>query len=274
MKQVTLVQHPTDEFDVKALFQNARRFFSSYGKLLLVVALAGLVAGALRFWYKPNIYTSSLILQPTILSEPEQLGLINNWSMLLQKKERAALARQFNVAESLLKNVQSITTEELQKSYSPNFTAFSLTVLVTDTTILRPLQKGIEFALDNSEYVKDKLSSRKKHLQTMAQTIQQEITRLQNLQTSIETSLQQPNNNGSRFLVNVSDISRQLADLQDKKLTYEEELSFTSAVHVLQNFYTPTRPTFPVLIKQLLMGLAAGLFLGCIIAFYAHYRKI
>lgn len=274
MKQIQLAQHPTDELDITALFQNARLFFTHYGKLLLVVAFAGTLAGALRFWYKPNIYTSSLILQPTILTEPEQLGLINNWSALLKKKERAALAIQFNVAESLLEKVQSITTEELQKSYTPNnFTAFSLTVLVRDTTVLQPLQKGIEYALDNSEYVKDKLIVKKSRLQTLIRTVQQEITRLQNLQAAIETSLQQNNNNGGRFMVNISEISEQITRLQEKKLDYEEALSFTSAVHVLQNFYTPTRPTYPQLIKQLLMGFAGGLLLGIVIAFYWHFRR-
>jgi len=274
MKQVTLVQPPTDEFDVTALFKNARLFFSYYGKLLLVVALAGLLAGALRFWYTPNLYSSSLILQPTILSDPEQMELINNWSELLKKKELGVLAKQFNVAEAVLSKVQSITTEELQKSYSPNnFTAFTLTVIVTDTAVLRPLQKGIEYALDNSAYVREKLITKKNNLQVLIRTLQQEITRLNNLQASIETSLQQNTNNSGRFLVNVSDISRQIADLQEKKGNYEENLSFTSAVHVLQNFYLPSRPTFPILIKQLLMGLAGGLFLGIIIAFYAYYRK-
>jgi hypothetical protein len=274
MKQVTLSPHPADEFDVTALFKNARFFFSYYGKLLLVVALAGLLAGALRYWYTPNLYASSLVLQPTILTDPEQMELINNWSELLQKKELGLLAKQFNVEEAVLHKVQSIKTEELQKSFSPNnFTAFTLAVIVTDTAVLRPLQKGMEYALDNSEYVKDKLITEKNNLQVLIRTVQQEITRLNNLQTAVETSLQQPGNNGGRFLVNVSDISRQIADLQEKKGIYEEKLSFTSAVHVLQNFYLPSRPTFPILIKQLLMGLAGGLFLGIAIAFYLHIRR-
>jgi uncharacterized protein involved in exopolysaccharide biosynthesis len=58
-----------------------------------------------------------------------------------------------------------------------------------------------------------------------------------------------------------------------KKLNYEESLSFTSAVQVLQNFYTPTKPTYPQLIKQLVIGLAGGLFLGSVIAFYLYMRR-
>ncbi|HEX6428418.1 MAG TPA: hypothetical protein VF008_12055 [Niastella sp.] len=273
MKQVKLVQQPTDELDVTDIFKNALHFFSHYGKLLLVVALVGTMLGALRFWQTPNMYSSSMVLKPIMLSDPEQIALIENWSTLLKKKEWPELAKQFHVDANLFKKVRSIKTEELQKSFAPNnFTAFTLTVLVTDTAILRPLQKGIEFALDNSEYIKDKLIYRKNILLSMIQTVQQEIKHLYNLQTVIESSLQQ-NNNGGRFLVSVSDISGQIADLQEKKLNYEESLSFTSAVQVLQNLYTPSKPTYPQLFKQLMLGFAGGLFLGCAIAFYLYIRR-
>ena len=274
MKQVKLVQHPADELDVAALLKNALAFFSHYGKLLLIVAFAGMLAGGIRFYTTPNLYSSSLVLKPTLLCDPEQLELINSWSVLLKKKELPVLAREFHVNESLLKKVISIKTEELQKSVSlNNFTAFTLTVLVTDTAILPPLQKGIIYALDNSGYVKDKLEARKNILRTMIQTVQQEMTRLTSMQAAVETSLQQNNTSGSRFLVSVSDISNQLANLQEKKLNYEENLSFTSAVYVLQNFYTPSKPAHPQLIKLLVIGFGGGLFLGCAIACYLYVKR-
>ncbi|MBO9199027.1 MULTISPECIES: hypothetical protein [Niastella] len=274
MKQVKLIPAPADDLDISALLLQAISFLRQYGKLLLIVALLGLLAGFARYLKTPNLYTSSLVLQPKILSEPEQIAVINNWCTLLQKKERPVLAKQFNVAIPLLKKVESITVEELQKSYDPkNFTAFKVSVVVRDTAILRPLQKGMIYALENSEYIKDKLVSRKKILGSMTQTVQYEITRLNNLQQMVETSIQQPGNTGSRVMLNVSNISAQIADLQEKKLNYEEELSFLSAVNVLQNFYTPVHPTFPVLLKQLTLGLCGGLFLGMLVSFYLHYRR-
>jgi hypothetical protein len=274
MKQVKLVQHPSDELDLMALFRNALLFFSHYGKLLLIVAFIGLLAGAFRFWVTPKLYDSTMIVQPTLLSDPEQIALIENWSTLLKKRERPLLAQQLQIDVNLLKKVQSIKTEELQKSYAPkNFTAFTISVLVTDTAVLRPLQKGIVYALDTSEYIKDRLAARKNILQSLMATVQQEITRLNNMQNVIENNLHQHNTNGGGFIVNISGISSQIADLQEKKLNFEEELSLISAVHVLQNFYTPTNPTYPILLKQLLMGLAGGLLLGHAIAFYLYIRK-
>ena len=273
MKQVKLVYPPSDEVDVSMFFRHAFSFFSHYGKLLLVVALVGMLAGALRFWYTPNLYSSTMVLQPTMLSDPEQIALIDNWSALLKKRELAALAQQFHVDADLIKKVQFIKPEELQKSFAPNnYTAFTLTVLVTDTAILQPLQKGIEHALDNGEYIKDRLVARKNILRSMIQTVQQEITHLYNLQAAIETSLPQ-NSNGGRFMVSASDISDQITGLQEKKLKYEDSITIASAVHVLQNFYTPSKPTYPQLFKQLIMGFAGGLFLGSAIAFYLYLRR-
>jgi hypothetical protein len=274
MKQVKLIPTPADELDISALFRQAFSFFRQYGKLLLVVAFIGLLAGFIRFWQTPNLYTSSMVLQPTILSDPEQMALINNWSALLTKKEFPVLAKELDVAIPLLKKVQSIKTEELQKSYSPNnFTAFTLSVVVRDTAILQPLQKGMVYALNNSSFVKDKLALHKKNMRSLVQIVDQEITRLKSLQQTVETNLQKPTNTGGGIMLNVSGFSEQIADLQFKKFSYEEELSNASAVHVLQNFYIPTRPAFPVLLKQLALGLGAGLLLACIIAFYLHYRR-
>jgi prefoldin subunit 5 len=274
MKQVKLIQQPTDELDVMAVLKNALSFFSQYGKLLLIVAFAGMLAGGIRFYITPNLYSSSLVLKPTLLSDPEQLELINSWAALLKKRELPVLAGEFQVEENLLKKVISITTGELQKSISPNnFTAFTVTVLVTDTAVLAPLQKGLLYALDNSEYVKEKLEARKNILRTMIQTVQQEITRLTSIQAAVEASLQQNNTSGSRFLVSVSDISNHLATLQEKKLNYEENLAFASAVYVLQNFYVPSKPAHPQLIKQLAIGFGGGLFLGCAIACFLYVKR-
>lgn len=274
MKQVKLIQHPADELDLMAVLKNALSFFSHYGKLLLIVAFTGMLAGGLRFLTTPNLYSSSLVLKPTLLNDPEQLELINSWSVLLKKRELPVLAREFNMEETLLKKVESITTEELQKTAAlNNFTAFTLTVRVTDTAVLHPLQKGIQYALDNSEYVKDKLAARKNILRAMIQTVQQEITRLSAMQAAVENSLQQNSGNASRFMLNVSDISIQLTSLHEKKLNYEENLSFTSAVYVLHNFYAPSKPAHPQLIKLLVIGFGGGLFLGCAIALFLHLRK-
>ena len=275
MKQVKIIahQHP-DDLDLTVLLDKAIYFFSHYGKLLLAVALAGMLAGSLRFWFTPKSYASSLVLQPTMLSDPEQIELINNWSLLLKKKEYSVLAQQLKVDAKLLKKVKSISAEELQKSFAPNnFTAFTLSVAVTDTSVLRPLQKGIVYGLDNSEFIKDKLVARKSTLSSLIQTVQNELSRLSNMQTVVESNLQSGNNSGGHVIVDVSGISSQIAALQEKKLSFEENLTFTAAVHVLQNFYTPAKPENPKLVKSLLTGLAGGLMMGTFIALFLHVRR-
>ena len=99
------------------------------------------------------------------------------------------------------------------------------------------------------------------------------MNRLGKLQQVVETSFQEPGNTGGRLMLNVSDLSTQIANLEERKLNYEEEFSFLSSVNVLQTFYTPANPTFPILIKQLALGLCGGLFLGTLISFYLHYRS-
>jgi len=274
MKQIPYIQRTPDELDLTVLLGKAINFFRHYGKLIAAVALVGLLAGILRFWYSPNIYSSSLVVQPTLLSDPEQMEVINSWGALLKKKELPALAHQLNIDANLLKKLSAISVEELQKSYSPgNYTAISITALVKDTSILIPLQKGLLYGLDNSAYVKEKLAAKRNTFTTLIQTTQQEIDRLYKWQSTVETSMQPGNNSSGRIIVNVSEISSQIIALQEKNLLFKENLSFNTAVHVLQNFFIPSRPEYPILLKQLLIGLSGGLMLGGVLAFYLHLRK-
>src|SRR5436309_14735763 len=119
MKQIPYVQRTPDELDLTVLLGKAINFFRHYGKLIAVVAVVGLLVGALQFWYSPKGYSSSLVVQPTLLSDPEQMEVINTWSELLKKKELPALAHELNINIGHLKKISAISVEELQKSYAP-----------------------------------------------------------------------------------------------------------------------------------------------------------
>lgn len=273
MKQVKIVQDTTDELDLLALLEKAISFFTHYGKLLAGVALTGMLAGLLLFWRIPDSYSSSLVLQPVILTSPEQMQLVNSWAALLKEKEYQVLAGQWRVDRPLLKKLRSIEAEEIQKTFSPtNFTAFTITVKVTDTTILPTLQKGILYALDNGEYIKDKLAVRRNTLQLLIRSIDNEIDQLRNMQTTVEKKIQDGNNKGSGFIVDVSAIGSQIAALQEKKLNTLETLTFTSSVHALQNFYTPDKPESKLL-KFLFIGCAVGIMAGGATSLLIHVRR-
>jgi hypothetical protein len=273
MRRVKIIQETADELDLLVLLEKAISFFSHYGKLLAGVALAGMLAGGFLFWKLPNTYTSTLLLQPVMLTSPEQIKIVDSWAALLKKKEYAVLAAQWQIHPGTLKKLSSITVEEIQKTFSPtNYTAFTLIVKVTDTSILPALQKGILFALDNGEYIKDKLAARKSMLRSLIQTINNEIIRLQNMQATIEKNIQSGDNNASKFIVDVSAISSQIAVLEEKKLNYEESLSFAASSHALQNFYTPAKPESG-LIKFLVIYFAVGMMVGGAIVLFKHVRR-
>src|SRR5687767_12752419 len=95
-------------------------------------------------------------------------------------------------------------------------------------------------------------------LRSLIQTINNEISRLQSMQATIEKNIQSgDNNNASKFIVDVSAISSQIAALEEKKLHHEESLSPAPSSHALQNFYTPAKPESG-LIECLFIGLASG----------------
>ena len=80
-------------------------------------------------------------------------------------------------------------------------------------------------------------------------------------------------NSSSPLIVDGSSISRQLVDIHEKLLSYEEELRFTNAVQVLQSFGKFKHPAGPNLYKWLLLGLISGICVAYLIALFRSVNQ-
>jgi hypothetical protein len=68
-------------------------------------------------------------------------------------------------------------------------------------------------------------------------------------------------------MVSISDVNVQVMTLNEKLLTYAEELKFIDPIRVLQSFVKYTKPVEPGLAKYLGLGFLIGLITGYLIAF-------
>ena len=274
IQERTALDNREDEMDLIVLAEKTFSFFSRYGRLIAAASIAGMLLGLLLFFVLPKRYSSTLLLHSFTLTNTEHINIIENWNELLKKGEYEALGRDLNCDPNMLKKVYSITASEIQKLYiqnNPN--GFEVEAVVGDTAVLAPLQQGIVTGLENGDYIKAKLESRRSNLNQLIDKINIEITKLDSTKKEIENSLSNNNRSSSSYILDVSGITGQIISLQEKLLGARDELKFTHAVQVFHNFAKFNRPESPKLLKLLVLGLIGGFTIGYVAAVYRSIKR-
>lgn len=263
-----------DDLDLVTLAEKVVSFFRSYGKTILVFSLAGILTGFLFYAFAPKTYASSLLLHSYTLTNTEQINIIENWNALLKNEEFKTLAGHFNCDEEMVKKIIRIRASEIQKLYIPNNpNGFMVDVLVKDNNILEKLGNGIVYGLENSDYIKSRLATRRSDLYQLINSVNTEISKLDSTKKSIEESITRNTPRGNSYIIDVSSINTQMIGLKEKLLSYQAELKFSNAVQVLHKFESFGKPYSPRPVKSILLGLVGGFFLGYVISVFRHLGK-
>src|SRR5262249_51828210 len=143
---------------------------------------------------------------------------------------------------------KKIKADEVQKVFSgTNPYGFFVDVVVNDNSVLPPLQKGIAYGLENSPFVKEKIIAKKATLRQLIAKTNAEITKLDSIKNALAGVVTGRVRPSSAIILDGFSVNRQMIDLQEKLLNYEEALQFADAIQVLQGFsqfQTPVRPNF------------------------------
>ncbi|MGZ3880818.1 MAG: hypothetical protein ACXVBF_05745 [Flavisolibacter sp.] len=272
------LKHP-DELDLFELFRKGLLFVRTFRLILFTSIIAGLLAGFYLFISSPKEFSTSLIARPWflnqtgLLSNQEEIQIIENWKDLLSKGEKAELGKILNCNTETLEHLRSISAEEILRTYEPNNpNGFLVKVTVTDTSVLQKLQDGIVYGLNNSPYIKEKIEIRKRRDINLISDLKTEIARLDLTRNSIDSMVKTKNSRSSFLLVDISRLNAEWIDLNEKMLGYQEDLKFLSAVQVLENFSTGAL-TRKGLVKLTLLGLATGAFVGYIISLLVYVTR-
>lgn len=262
-----------DEMDLFLLFENALAFFNKYKKIILLSPLLGLFCAIILYFSLPKRYMSDLTLKSFVLTNEEQLQIVDNWNKLLKKNEYAVLASDFGCDSLLLSKVTSLSAEEIQKLFlenNPN--GFVITAMVKDTSVLRPLQTALINGFENLGYVKEKVSIQKNNFKMLIEKVNTEITKLDSVKSSIERRINSTDKTTSGFIINIGDINSQMIALNEKLLGYKERLQFTKGVQIVQGFTGLMQPEEPKLTWLLLLGVLGGLFISLGISFFLYLQ--
>lgn len=257
----------SDDVDLINVAERAFIFFRRYRTIFIIAIVAGIALGCLRYYTSGKIYKSRLILHSSFLTNLEELEIINYWNELLKRNEYSALAQSFNCNESMLQNVVSIEGSEILKNYSAsNPNGFYIDVRIKDNSILPALQRALVYGLNNTEYVKQRLQLRKKDVETLIDKVTAEIQKLDSVKKNIETVITSREKNATSFMLDIPGVNKEFIDMNEKLLSYREELQFSSSgIQVLQSFVPLNTPVSISLRVMILLGILFCLFIAFIV---------
>jgi len=249
-------QNPEDDVDLISLLERMVLFFRRFGGIFIVAAITGILLGCLVYFTSSKIYRSRMILHSSYLTNEEQIEIVDSWNELLKRNERVTLGHVLNCDESLLNDVTSMEGADILKNYSAtNPNGFYIDVKVKNNSILPQLQKAILDGLNNTEFVKQKLASRKENLKELIDKLSIEIKKLDSVKSEIENIISNKERNSSTLILDVTGVNRQLIDMNEKLLSYREELKFASGVQVVQGLVSMNTPVSISLKVMILLGL-------------------
>ncbi|HWI91434.1 MAG TPA: hypothetical protein VNT20_09170 [Flavisolibacter sp.] len=264
--------HHPDELDIINLIGKATSFIQRFKLILFGSAIVGLSFGLYKYFSSPTQFTTRLIVHSMFLSNQEEIEIVDNWKELLGKGEKAQLAKLLNCDITVIEKLGKISAEEILKTYAVNNpNGFIINVTVKDNSILDQLQKGIVYGLNNSPYVKEKIETKKARDRELIKRTTDEIAKLNVTKQIIDSLIQTSQRNSSSFMLDISRISAQTIELNEKLFNYQEDLKFLAGIQVLENF-NKGKLSRNGLLKLSLLGMASGLFIGYLVSLFLFIR--
>jgi len=267
-------ENSPDELDLIVVVEKMVAFVKRFFYILIIFPTIGIIAAFAVFLLTEKKYKSELVLHSYILTNLENIQIIENWKVLLRKKEYNTLAGIWNSNTDLVKKVSKISAGEIQKLYvQDNPHGFIVQVAVKDTSILDNLQQGIMYGLENTEYVKERLITKRANLIELIEKVKGEITKLDSTKLAVENILNNKNKSSSSLFVDITSINSGIINLNEKLLEYQEKLKFASATQVLQKFNKFSNPESRNGPLLLFLGAIIGLVIGYLISLIIAIRR-
>lgn len=270
-----MAEQSTEDIDLLRLVERALLFFKRFRWVFIAALLAGILTG--WFFYKflvPVTYKSRAIFHSYVLTNPEQIQIVNNWNRQLKQKEYKALSASLGCDEKLLAQTKELKAREIQQAFTPNNpNGFTIDATVTNNAILDSLLTAIVYGFENGNYIKERLAIKRASLKELVEKTTAEIQKLDSTKQTVENIIGGSQRTSSSLIVDGSSINRQLIEMNERLLNYKETLQFTNAVQVLQGFSQFSKPDGPHLIPWLIIGIFFFMALAWVYAVISNINR-
>ncbi|MES1218434.1 MAG: hypothetical protein ABUT20_23205 [Bacteroidota bacterium] len=264
----------SEDVDLLLLIERVIAFFKKYKWVFIIAIVAGLASGTYTYSSLPKVYKSRLIAHSFLLTNQEEIQIIENWNELLSRHEYVSLGKIFNCPENILHSLKQIKGDEIQKVFTPaNPNGFLIEVTVTDISLLDSFQTAIVYGLENTDYLKARIELKRANLRELIAKTTTEIEKFNATKKRLEDIINGDKKSSYSSIIDITGVSKQLIDMNEKLINYKQDLQFANALEVLQGFSKFKQPTGPKLFVWLFLGLVSFLSIAYLYALISSINE-
>src|SRR5258705_5840747 len=106
MKADQIFHKNSDDIDLLSLVERSILFFKKYALVFILAAIVGIALGIVSYCKVPILYQSRLIAHPSVLTNQENIQIIDTWNSLLKQQEYDEVAKVFECQESVVRKLK------------------------------------------------------------------------------------------------------------------------------------------------------------------------
>jgi len=254
-----------EETDIIELLAGGVSAISNNFKPLLLALLIGTAVGGIFYMVVPKRYSSRMIIQYSVLTEPYAMNIAKDLTQLINEGNSLEASKKLGVTKEEASLIYSIDIENIKDTEEKDkldekelANAFLVTVQVSDNVILPALQNGLLSLLSNSDYVKVREKLRRDYYIGMIAKVDRELNSLDSMKQSL---FERKAKAFDVLLMDPTNIYKMAVELNKEKIGYQNKLELANTVHLVTGFTVYNMPSFP----NMSFSLAGGAFLGVIV---------
>jgi hypothetical protein len=279
VKEIPIMNNPTDEIDLLTLLAKIILAIKNNLIALIIAFIIGSGLGLAYYQFNPNVYESEVIITSDILTESYSKSVFTTIQKLIKENNLGSLSKILHLTESQAEAIQKIelkgTIEKSDGLQEQNKMYISITVKSMDNTIWPDLQAGIVAFIENNDFVKIRVTQRKKYFTSLITKIDHELGDLEIMKSKImDGKLSSNNSSDGMLLLDPTTINTKILELSKEKINYQNGLELVNSVQIVESFTAFNKPISPKLSISLGSGASLGLFFVFVFIGIKSLRKL
>lgn len=250
------------EIDILTLIARIVNFIKKYFLVLVIFTILGVIGGFIHFYCSKEVYKTKLIASSPIVDNRIVYELLEPLKIHIKNNQNDSVANKLNINSDVVASIHALSFDTtVNRTLIVNLEVFS-------KENIKVICNGIIDFLNDIEYINRQVNYKKKELTDYIAIIDNEISKLNNLQDAMLKNAQLASN------LSISNTYSEMLTLVERKRELEKELSGLTSFQIINaNIVFDTSKSS--VIKSLLVFTFLGAFLGfCIAIFIDLKRKV
>lgn len=249
------------EIDILTLIAKIVNFIKKYFLILAIFTVLGVIGGILHFYLSKEVYKTKLIASSPVVDNRLVYELLEPLKIHIKNNQNDSVANKLNSNSDVVASIHALSFDTtVNRTLIVNLEVFS-------KENIKVICNGIIDFLNDIEYINRQVNYKKKELADYIAIIDNEISKLNNLQDAMLKNAQSASN------LSISNTYSEMLTLVERKRELEKELSGLTSFQIINS--NVVFETSKSIVKSLLVFTFLGAFLGfCIAIFIDLQRKI